>query len=210
VSISPPSDIVLGVANAADPEKYRAAAAQLQHLGQGDASSAPADSTTGVQFSIPTAPAAQSASATAAKSTRPAAGAAVASTSSGTSGSTQTASTDHELKAYKQLEAFLMQTFIETMLPKDAASVYGTGTAGDIWRSMLAEHTANEVTKSSALGIAESLMKAKQKKSLNTSAVQSNTATPGGLNASLFQLQAMTGGNAQAAVASSAASRRGS
>lgn len=213
VSISPPSDIVLGVANAADPEKYRAAVAQLQRLRDGVAAAAVTDSATTAQFTVPPVADTKAESGAAPKSAPAASGPAALGASVDSSNSAQTGAPDRELNAYKQLEAFLMRTFIETMLPKDATSVYGTGTAGDIWRSMLAEHTANEVTKASALGIAESLMKGKSrpKKSLTTAAVPSNASAPGGLNASLFQLQTNTGSNAQAAaLVSSAASRRGS
>jgi peptidoglycan hydrolase FlgJ len=213
VSISPPSDIVLGVANAADPEKYRAALAQLQRLRDGVAAAAATDNAATAQFTVPPMADTKAASDTASKTAPASSNSAALSASGDASSSAQTGTPDRELNAYKQLEAFLMRTFIETMLPKDATSVYGTGTAGDIWRSMLAEHTANEVTKASALGIAESLMKGKGrlKKSLTTATVPSNASAPGGLNASLFQLQTSTGSNAQAAaIASSAASRRGS
>ena len=39
----------------------------------------------------------------------------------------------------KDFEAFVLQSFIQEMLPKKAEGVYGSGIAGDIWRSMLAE-----------------------------------------------------------------------
>lgn len=200
MSISPPSDIVLGVASAADPEKYRAAMAQLQRVGDGAAA---ADNTAGAQFTVPPIPSEKTAAAGASvphKNVAPDPSPAVLSAKTGTSTTTQAAAADRELKAYKQFEAFLMQTFIETMLPKDASTVYGSGIAGDMWRSMLAEHTATELTKTSVLGIAESIMKAKtkQKKSLTTVPVQQNTTTPGGLAASLSYLQSITGSNAQA------------
>lgn len=58
---------------------------------------------------------------------------------------------------YSQLEAFIMQTFIQSMLPKEAPSVYGKGTAGDVWKSMLAEKMGTEVARSGQLGIAKRL-----------------------------------------------------
>lgn len=57
--------------------------------------------------------------------------------------------------AAMKFEAFVLQTFIETMLPKDSDSVFGTGTSGDIWRSMLAEHIANEAARTGGIGIAQ-------------------------------------------------------
>lgn len=58
---------------------------------------------------------------------------------------------------YSQLEAFIMQSFIQSMLPKDAASVYGKGTAGQVWKSMLAEKMGAEIARSGQLGIAKRL-----------------------------------------------------
>jgi peptidoglycan hydrolase FlgJ len=55
----------------------------------------------------------------------------------------------------KEFEAFVLQTFIQEMLPKDAEGVYGTGIAGDIWRSMLSEKLAFEVAERGGLGIAD-------------------------------------------------------
>ena len=58
------------------------------------------------------------------------------------------------LQPVAQLEAFVLQSFIETMLPKNAESVFGSGTSGAFWKSMLAEHLAKELTRSGGVGIA--------------------------------------------------------
>ena len=55
----------------------------------------------------------------------------------------------------QKFEAFFLQTFVDSILPKDADTVFGAGTAGDVWRSMLAEHVAAEIARSSKFGIAE-------------------------------------------------------
>lgn len=60
-----------------------------------------------------------------------------------------------KLDPYAQFEAFVLQSFIQAMLPSDASSVYGTGTAGQIWRSMLAENMATEIARTGGVGIAE-------------------------------------------------------
>ena len=57
--------------------------------------------------------------------------------------------------AAREFEAFVMQSFIQEMLPKDANNVFGKGIAGDIWRSMLAEKLAYEVAARGDLGIAK-------------------------------------------------------
>jgi Rod binding domain-containing protein len=59
--------------------------------------------------------------------------------------------------AFRQLEAFVLQTFVEAMLPKNAESVFGKGTAGGIWKSMLAERLADEIARNGGLGIARDL-----------------------------------------------------
>ena len=61
--------------------------------------------------------------------------------------------------AYTKFEAFLVQTFVESMLPSDAPNVYGSGVAGKIWKSMLAEHLANAIAKGTAFGIADKIAK---------------------------------------------------
>lgn len=62
-----------------------------------------------------------------------------------------------QANAASEFEAFILQSFIQEMLPKDAESVFGKGTAGSVWRSMLSEKIANEVARSGGIGIAERL-----------------------------------------------------
>ena len=49
----------------------------------------------------------------------------------------------------------MLQSFIQSMLPKHAESVFGRGTAGEIWKSFLAERLAAEIARSGKVGIAE-------------------------------------------------------
>jgi hypothetical protein len=63
--------------------------------------------------------------------------------------------------AYRKFEAFILQMFVESMLPKDATDVFGKGTAGTVWRSMLAEQIGNEMAKGNGLGIAKQLAKSR-------------------------------------------------
>jgi hypothetical protein len=60
-------------------------------------------------------------------------------------------------QAFAQLEAFVLQSFIQAMLPKNAPHVFGKGTAGDVWKSMLAEKLGAEIARSGQLGIAKRL-----------------------------------------------------
>ena len=134
---TPPSDIVLGVALAADPQKYRAAAERLRSLsaaaGELDASAwqasvaqitqaADADVAPGCVHTMPDGPDKRAPRRTLSASLRPS-----------------------------------CQSFIQSMLPKNAKNVFGKGLAGDIWKSMLAEKLANEVGRSGQVGLAKRL-----------------------------------------------------
>lgn len=130
---------------AADPAKYKEAVSRLRQLSpQGSDFASLLDQG---QSATPAEPAARSALQGAQPSRFPESDP-TAPASSGTAG----------LKdLFTQLEAFLMQTFVQSMLPKEAPSVYGKGTAGDVWKSMLAEKIGGEVAKSGQLGIAKRL-----------------------------------------------------
>jgi peptidoglycan hydrolase FlgJ len=147
VAINPPSDIVLGAVLAADPARYQAAVERLQRAG-GDAGAgfeaalaakAPAswETRTSSEPTPPevTIPAPESKPA---PISRPA-------------GSTKTPD------AFTQLEAFVLQSFIETMLPSNAQGFFGKGTAGEVWKSMLAEKLGTQIASSGQLGLARRL-----------------------------------------------------
>ena len=51
----------------------------------------------------------------------------------------------------------MLQTFIQSMLPKNAQHVFGKGTAGEVWKSMLAEKLGSEIARSGQVGIAKRL-----------------------------------------------------
>lgn len=57
--------------------------------------------------------------------------------------------------AAQKFEAFVLQTFIEEMLPKEAEGVFGSGVSGDFWRSLMAEKIAEQVAERGNLGIAD-------------------------------------------------------
>jgi len=59
----------------------------------------------------------------------------------------------------KKFEAMVLQTFIGNMMPKNTESVYGKGMAGDMWKSMMAEHLANQVAEAGGIGIAKTVMR---------------------------------------------------
>ncbi len=61
------------------------------------------------------------------------------------------------LKPEQAFESFVLRSFIEEMLPKDNKAVFGGGTAGNIWRSMLAERIADEMAAGGGIGIAKTI-----------------------------------------------------
>jgi peptidoglycan hydrolase FlgJ len=137
------ADIIAGVARAADPAKQREAVSRLKQLrgeaaGQvqagEQAAGAVSDWATNVRRSI--ADASQ--------------GARIVSAPRAADGS-------KDKDVYVQFEALLLQNMIETMMPDDAEAVFGSGTAGSVWKSMLAEKVAAQIARSGALGIAQQI-----------------------------------------------------
>ncbi|GJE11674.1 rod-binding protein [Methylobacterium longum] len=132
MSVQPPSDIVLDVARAAEPGRYQAAVTKLTQASPGSfadalglASGAPAAAQPSPDTVLTRFRTAATLPAPRAKGT-PA----------------------------QQFEAFVLQTFVESMLPHGAAAVFGKGNAGSIWRSMLAEQLGAQLAKSGGIGIA--------------------------------------------------------
>nr|WP_210320226.1 rod-binding protein [Pseudaminobacter soli] len=129
VAISPPSDIVLDVARAVEPEGVQAARAALAQR-----SGAPAPASSDAAFSVNVAN--QTAAPGLSRSAEPAGRA----------------------DAYKRFEAVVLQTFVRSMLPKEAEQVYGKGMAGDMWKSMMAERLADVIADRGGIGIASRLL----------------------------------------------------
>ena len=141
MSIAPPSDIILDVAQAADPQRLQAATTKLAKMAAGSAS-VPDDFATllnqaGGTVSSPTAP-------TLRNSTLAMTPARVV---------TQPAS------PYRKFEAVLLQTFVQEILPKDE-QLFGDAASADISRTMMAEQLANQLAKSDRIGIARMIEKA--------------------------------------------------
>lgn len=60
-----------------------------------------------------------------------------------------------ELSPVQKFEGFVLRSFVESMLPSDNSSFFGTGTAGKIWKSMLAERIGDEMAGAGGIGIAD-------------------------------------------------------
>ncbi|MBE7201670.1 MAG: rod-binding protein [Parafilimonas terrae] len=136
MSVQPPSDIVLDVARAADPTRYQAAVTKLTQASAGDFAAAlgtAASRRTGVPVAPqPSADAVLTRFRTAATLPAPRAKGSPA----------------------QQFEAFVLQTFVESMLPQGASAVFGKGNAGAIWKSMLAEQLGAQLAAAGGVGIA--------------------------------------------------------
>jgi hypothetical protein len=139
-------DVVLDVLQAADPAAQRAATAKLDALKSADTGFAAAmdgevgkaaaagQATTETWTAAPSGPASSS----------PAAPVQVIKASS-------------PADVYRKFEAFVLQVFVETMLPKQSEDLFGKGTAGTVWRSMMAEQLGNQLAEGKGIGIAKQL-----------------------------------------------------
>lgn len=152
MAISPLSDIVLDVAKAADPASYSAAAGRLQRLA-GTAAAVPpmpgpdipvqesfAEALGSVTSPRPVAPHTPFDPALALVRMQ-----------------NQDALADSPFQKY---ESFVLSSFVETMLPKDSEVLFGSGTAGEIWKSMLAEGLGSQLARVGGIGIADMLSSA--------------------------------------------------
>jgi len=61
-------------------------------------------------------------------------------------------------ESFRKFEAMVLQTFIQNMLPKDGAAVYGKGMAGDMWKSLMAEKMAQVMAERGGIGIADRML----------------------------------------------------
>lgn len=68
------------------------------------------------------------------------------------------AAADKTAQSYQRFEAMVLQNFIGGMLPQDSEELYGKGTAGEIWRSMMAEQLGAVLAKGGGIGIAARLL----------------------------------------------------
>ena len=153
MSINPVSDIVLDVARAADPIKSAAATERLLQAGAAEPAGAvfsglmktgdPGDA--GLRSAL--------------------------AKTGGRPSSVSVTPMDARTKAYKGVEELVLQKLVETMLPKEDSGVFGNGTAGDVWRSMLAEQLAKQIGKSIDLGLMKSASAARAAESAGVHAI---------------------------------------
>lgn len=59
--------------------------------------------------------------------------------------------------AYRKFEAFMLQSFVQSLFTSDASTTFGKGIAGEYWKSMMSEAMANKMADSGGVGIARLL-----------------------------------------------------
>lgn len=138
MSIFPSTDIISDVARAADPHKREAAMKRLSEISV--AHGAPATAFSAILDGPRNADPARS------LLTLPSA------KSTGLSTRPQPAKTPAAVAAQK-FEAYILQSWLELLLPKVEGGTFGSGGAGNIWRSMMAEQLGTQLAKSGAIGI---------------------------------------------------------
>lgn len=137
MAIDPGADLLADALAAADPQRAKAAADRLARLAAGNGD----DTALAPEFQ-----AVLAASGVALHNP-----AILAATFAGTAHSVQTAN------PYEQFEATVLKSLFEFMLPAKAPSVFGSGLAGDVWKSMLADALAGQAGQAGIAGIARSL-----------------------------------------------------
>jgi flagellar protein FlgJ len=93
--------------------------------------------------------------------------------------SASTAPANAPMTPHQEFEAFVLRSFVETMLPDDASAAYGSGTAGEIWKGMKAEHIGNAMARSGGIGIAEKLARLHPAEPMPASQPQTQTPVRG-------------------------------
>lgn len=162
MAIAPPSDLLLDVARAADPAKVREATAKLARL-----AADPSAPNEGFGKALA---AAKADGPTLAASARPATPALQPGTAR-----TLRAAAQPKTDAYRKFEAVLLQTFVESMLPKDDEN-FGDAASSGIYRSMMAEQLATQIANAGGIGIAKSIEKAHPAHAAKAQSVPANPA----------------------------------
>jgi flagellar protein FlgJ len=133
MSIFPATDIITDVARAADPEKLRIATKRLEDIGGQKA------------FGVGHAFALLPPAALHATSTR--------SVATNDIGAPRLGGRLETLSATQKFEAFLLQGWLENILPKSGGGAYGTEAGADIWRSMMAEQISYQLARADVAGL---------------------------------------------------------
>ncbi len=127
MSVNPPSNLSLDMAKTADPQAMQASVDKLKTIAAGRI----AAQTTGENFAH-----LQAGKGTSAEGL---------------------AKTPVSNPAFKKFEAFMLQSFVESMFAGENQAVYGEGIAGGYWKSMMSEAIANQMADAGGIGVARML-----------------------------------------------------
>lgn len=164
MSISPPSDIVLDVARAADPARYREAAAKL---GTARPTTPFADTLTDVALRETPAKPAATARTVAAKT---------AEAKTADAKTADDAKTQKTKETYRAFEAMTLATMLQSAMTSSTSSYFGEGVAGDTWKSLMVEQIANQMAKNGGVGIADQLTRSAKLAMADTSPAEPQAA----------------------------------
>ena len=137
MAISPPSDLVLDVVRAADPAEVQAAQAKLKATRAAFAATSLAEAGAGFGAALDVIP--------------------TPATKAGLANPDRSADVSRIPEEYRKFEASILQNFVSSMLPNDSEQVYGKGSAGEFWKSMMAEQIAEGMSRNGGIGIAEQM-----------------------------------------------------
>lgn len=176
MAISPPSDIILDVARAADPLQYRAAVEKLTRIANGAMSAVSAN---GFEEALGLTDSAAAGAGTVGVETVGAETVEAAATNVGADlrGRFASQASGADGSPYRQFEAFVLQSFVQSILPKEAEHVFGDGLAGGFWKSMLAEQIAKQLADAGGVGIADAIAPAQSARA--ASSASAFNALPG-------------------------------
>ena len=138
MSIFPATDIVSDVAKAADPKKLDVAMKRLSELSA--ARLEPAQSFSAIVAS------------TARRAADAPAVSRIAPQVAGLAPSPREISNPAAAAAQK-FEAYVLQTWLEALLPKQEGGSFGSGGAGGVWRSMMAEQLGAQLARAGGVGL---------------------------------------------------------
>lgn len=70
----------------------------------------------------------------------------------------QSMQADATKDAFEKFEAVILEQFVKYMLPENSEVIYGEGTAGEIWKGMMAQQIGATISQAGGIGIADRMM----------------------------------------------------
>ena len=154
MAISPPSDLVLDVVKAANPADVEVAQAKLAANRAAFAATSLAENGQGFGASVDALNS--------------------AATQAGLANANTHAAGTKVPQAYRKFESMVLQNFVKNMLPS-SETLYGKGSAGEIWKGMMAEQLGDTISKNGGVGIAEKMYKEQLDKMRNSGDIHTPT-----------------------------------